>query len=179
MPSISTHIGVAFYATGDFAILPAVVLSSHMRFDNNVLFGAVAETVNGISLHWKEHDQSPVAFEPYMNLVGIFKVATVDDAPMNVYRFIRNLGWMPPNVNANSINLTGKEPLSTDYVCRVLSYLSNAGTINLPYNVRMDLDGYITQALKKLNHVQAPRLNLYPIITPVEGEEPLYGKKNF
>lgn len=177
MSQISTHIGVTFFdAQSEFPCQPAIVLSSDMRFNGTVLCGTIAQTVNGRAVQWKECLMSPAVFDTCLRVVGIIKVATVCYAPLRLLGFIHGLQWTQPNVHASSDDRT--EPYSIDFVCRVLSYLCNAKVISLPVNVTMDLEGHLTQGLENLKKVQAAQQALlYPIISLVGDEDPIYGQR--
>jgi hypothetical protein len=177
MPHISTHIGIAFYAKDGFPHQSAIVLSTHMRFDNTVFCGTVIETVNGLAVSWRECPKSSATFEPYLKLVGIITVANVDNQPSQILESIQRLEMKGQDVRASRDGL--KEPHSNDYVHRVLLDLYNKRTISLPLNVKNDLDGYITAGLLKLLKNDGSKYNLYPIISLVEDEDPIFGRTRF
>lgn len=177
MPHISTHIGIAFYAADGFPHHSAIVLSTHMRFDNTVLCGSVIKTVNGRVVQWKECNNSPAPFEPYLRLVGIITVANVNYPPTQIFESIRSLEWKAEGARAGSDTL--KEPYSNDYVRRVLLDLFYKRTISLPLNVNDDLDGHITDGLVKLMRTPASKFNLYPVISLVEDEGAVFGRTKY
>jgi hypothetical protein len=177
MPHISTHVGIAFYTKDGFSNQPAVVLSTHMRFDSIVSCGTVIETVNGRVVSWKECDKSPATFEPYLRLVGIITVANIDCPPSYILESIKSLEWKAENALASNDGL--KEPYSSDYVRRVLLDLCNKRAISLPLNVKKDLDGHITEGLCKLLRTHASKFNLYPVISLVEDDGTVFGRTKY
>jgi hypothetical protein len=165
MSRVFTHIGIAFYAKDEFPHLSAVVLSTHMGFDHAVLCGTVIETVNGQVVSWREYSRSPTPLEPYLKLVGIIMVATVECQPINIYHSLGSLEWKAQDTRASSDNF--RERFSNDYVRRVLLHLCNNQTISLPFNVMNNIDGHIMEGLIRLLRTHVSEFNPYPVISLV------------
>ena len=182
MSGIPTQIGVAFFYGDNFSIESAIVLSSGIQFDDTVLCGTLAETVDGWAAYWRECPPNSPLCERYLSLMGIIKVATVGRSLMDVYNFIvmQDKATRDEIARANRRNRNGPGagPKPFDYVHRVLSYLCNTGFINLPFTVRTNLDAYIAQRLENLKAVQAARHGLYPIISLEGNEDTIYGQIN-
>ena len=173
---IPTHIGIAFYAKNGFPHQSAVVLSTHMGFENNVSCGTVIESVNGRVVSWLEYKNSPAPPDPYLKLVGIITVATTNLSPSNLFQYIGSLEWKAQDARASSDGL--RESFSNDYVRRVLLHLCNNRIISLPFNVKNDLDGHITERLINLLRTNVPTFNSYPVISLVE-DGTIYDRTRF
>jgi hypothetical protein len=173
MPQISTYIGIAFFAAEGYPYQSAIVLSSHMQFDDAVLNGTVINSVNGRVVSWRICDNSPAIFEPHLRLVGVIMVAKVDYQPSDVCRSIQSLVWNEQDVRVNSNSL--KEDYSNDFVCRAVLDLCNKRTINISSNMKNNLDGRITDCLDILLTKQGSN---FPIISLEDGET-VFGRTRY
>ena len=173
MPHISTYIGIALFAAEGYPYQSAIVLSTHMQFDNAVLSGTVIDTVNGRLVTWRICDRSPASFEPYLRLVGVITVAKVDYQPSAICESIKSLVWNAQDVRVNS-DSPNKEAYSNDFVCRAVLDLCNKRTISLSSNMKNNIDGHITDGLGKLLIKQSSKFNLFPVIS-LEDEDAVFG----
>jgi hypothetical protein len=164
MPSISTYIGIAFFAVERHPYQSAIFLSAHMQFDDALLKGTVINGVNGLKVIWMTCDNSPAISDPYLRPVGVIMVAKVDYQPNDVLRSIHSLVWKPEDVRVNSDTL--KDAYSYDFVCRAVLDLCNKRIISLSSDMKNNLDGHITDCLGKLMMNQGFR---FPIISLEDG----------
>jgi hypothetical protein len=176
MSQPSTYIGIAFLTADGYPHQSAIVLSTHMQFDDVVLSGTVIESVNGRVVSWKHSPKSPPSFEQYLRLVGVITVAKVNGQPSDIYESIKSLEWKVQDVRPNSNSL--KEIYSNDYVCRALLDLCNKRIISLPSNMKNNLGGHITDGLGKLLRRPATRFNVYHVVS-LEDEDTVFGRTRF
>jgi hypothetical protein len=160
-PKVSTYIGIASYTVNEFPTQLAVVLSTSMYFDKDVLGGTIIQSVNGRTVSWKSCGRSPV-LDPYMALEGVMAVTKVDQAPGFISQSISSLVWKAEHALASRDGF--KDAYSNDYVCRVLLHLCNNRVVKLPLNVKKNLDVLITDGMSKIREQRAPTLS-YPIIS--------------
>lgn len=170
---IPTHVGIALFRAEGSPTQLAIVLSTNQMFDKDVYCGTVIQTVNGWFQSWKKFDQPP-AFEPYLELMGIIAVATVQNAyltPVQIYQSISGMEWTsrePNDPGLTKICDGYMHAQSNDYVRRALTHLWTKGIINPPLNVKdKDLGGHILECLIKLQRLPS-RFNSYHLIRLVE-----------
>jgi hypothetical protein len=163
---LSTYIGIASYTVNGSPTQLAVVLSTSMHFDKDVLCGTAIQSVNGRTVSWKSSGRSPV-LDPYMTLEGVMAVTKVDEAPGFVYQSISSLVWKAEHAVASRDGF--KDVHSNDYACRVLVHLCNNRIIRLSLQVKKNLDVLITDGISKIRQQRAPTFK-YPIIS-LAGDE--------
>lgn len=167
---IPIYVGVAFFRTQGSPIQLAIVLSTHKSFVNDVYCGTVIQSVNGWVQSWKSSDK-PVAFDPYLELMGIIAVATVQRAnltPLHVYQSVFGMGWTsqePCDPKAKIKVCDGNmHAQSNDFVRRALAHLWNQQIINPPVNANdKDLGRNILECLIKLQRSPST-FNSYSLI---------------
>lgn len=170
MPSISTYIGIAFFALEGHPLLSSVILSANIQFEGAVVNATVISGVNGREVSWKEC-LSLASFAAYLRLVGVIMIAKVDYQMSDVVKSIRSLVWKAEDVRVHSNG--PKEACSYDFACRAVLDLCDKGFITLSSNMKNNLDGYITDCLSALLTMQGSR---FPIISLKDGTILVGGK---